>query len=307
MLTGKVIRIAHWCERYEVSDKGRAAREGDKLRTGPLAYLRVRVSGRGQDAEYMRLRQVAGTATRLEACIALFPRLLQIAADNPVDLRGMVLDEQGQPATVEDLEFFTGLRKRSIQAALTVLADSRVQWIELAPFPGVPGDSRGFPETPGKSGTLLEYRTEQNKTETETETGDPGDPAAEGGSVSDSEEGPDFLAFWAAYPRQVGKADARKAWDKTKGTRPPLADLLAAVKAQTIAKRWNADKRPFCPYPATWLNGKRWDDAIEAEPTPGTSGSRPTGNHRPQGAPELHDPGLVTSYANEPAIGDGTP
>jgi hypothetical protein len=66
-----------------------------------------------------------------------------------------------------------------------------------------------------------------------------------------------FTAFWAAYPRKVGKAAARKSWNKL---HPPIADVLASLKWQAASAQWTKDAGQFIPHPATWLNQGRWQD-----------------------------------------------
>ena len=68
-----------------------------------------------------------------------------------------------------------------------------------------------------------------------------------------------FGAFWAAYPRRVGKGAARAAFDKACRKARPEA-IIAAITAQVDAGCFK--DLMFCPYPATWLNGERWDDEI---------------------------------------------
>lgn len=69
----------------------------------------------------------------------------------------------------------------------------------------------------------------------------------------------EFEEWWQAYPRKIGKDDARKAYaKKVKNGVTPVA-LLEAVQQQ----RWNLIVR-YRPYPATWLNGGRWQDDPEA-------------------------------------------
>ncbi len=74
----------------------------------------------------------------------------------------------------------------------------------------------------------------------------------------------DFSTFWTAYPRKVGKAAAEKAFLKVEA---PLQTLLDAVEAQKRSPQWTRDGGQFIPYPATWLNQRRWEDEI-AEATP---------------------------------------
>lgn len=93
-------------------------------------------------------------------------------------------------------------------------------------------------------------------------------PTPTPGSVTSRTRGEaGFERFWAAYPRKVGKGDARKAFDrairKIEGPDPP-ALLLAAL--ERVKSTWTDSQ--FIPHPATWLNGERWNDEplIQAVP-----------------------------------------
>ena len=68
----------------------------------------------------------------------------------------------------------------------------------------------------------------------------------------------EFDEFWRAYPRRVAKAEARKAWAQTESIRPPIGEVIAAIRRS--ATQWT-DIR-FVPHPATWLRGERWDDEV---------------------------------------------
>jgi hypothetical protein len=72
----------------------------------------------------------------------------------------------------------------------------------------------------------------------------------------------DFAAWYAIYPRHLGRGDALRAYRATRKKKVPAATLLTG--AQTMAKTYppGSDKQ-FCPYPATWLNQERWADEIE--------------------------------------------
>lgn len=69
----------------------------------------------------------------------------------------------------------------------------------------------------------------------------------------------EFVQFWQAYPRKVGKGQARTAF-KAARKKVALPVLLAALAEQ--APRWSEPQ--FIPHPATWLNGERWEDAAPA-------------------------------------------
>lgn len=76
----------------------------------------------------------------------------------------------------------------------------------------------------------------------------------------------DFGTFWQAYPRKVGKEKALAAFKKVD---VPIDTLLAAIEEQRKSAQWTKDKGEFIPHPATWLNGKRWEDDLGSiEPDP---------------------------------------
>lgn len=79
-----------------------------------------------------------------------------------------------------------------------------------------------------------------------------------------------FDTFWKAYPRKVGKDEARKAFDKRKPTPELLNAILAAIEVQRQTLDWQKDGGQFIPHPATWLNQGRWQDEI--------GGDEPQGN-----------------------------
>jgi len=71
-----------------------------------------------------------------------------------------------------------------------------------------------------------------------------------------------FDHFWIAYPKKLAKAQAEKAWTKLNPD-PSLYDLI--MQKLAIAKqsaKWKEKNGEFIPYPATWLNGRRWEDEL---------------------------------------------
>ena len=68
----------------------------------------------------------------------------------------------------------------------------------------------------------------------------------------------EFDEFWKAYPRHVDKQKARKAWAKLRP--PPLKAILDALTWQRDLPDWRKEHGGFVPYPATYLNGRRWED-----------------------------------------------
>lgn len=67
-----------------------------------------------------------------------------------------------------------------------------------------------------------------------------------------------FETFWKAYPRRVGKGDARRKFAVAIRL-TTLETMLAAIEAYKVHKPAYQD---FC-HPATWLHQERWADEWE--------------------------------------------
>lgn len=69
-----------------------------------------------------------------------------------------------------------------------------------------------------------------------------------------------FDGFWSAYPRKQSKGDAQRAWVKLNPNADLRASILQAIEVQKTSEDWTKDNGKFIPHPATWLNGRRWED-----------------------------------------------
>ncbi|CAB5225571.1 hypothetical protein UFOVP745_36 [uncultured Caudovirales phage] len=74
-----------------------------------------------------------------------------------------------------------------------------------------------------------------------------------------------FGNFWSAYPKKMAKADAEKAWAKI---RPDLQTVLTALSWQSSLEDWKKENGKYIPFPASYLNSKRYEDE---KPTAKTS------------------------------------
>lgn len=73
----------------------------------------------------------------------------------------------------------------------------------------------------------------------------------------------DFNRFWQAYPRKAKKQDALKAWKRLKPNEDFVNILLNALEEFKKSSQWNKDNGDYIPYPATWLNGRRWEEITD--------------------------------------------
>jgi hypothetical protein len=118
-------------------------------------------------------------------------------------------------------------------------------------------DKSKFPEPPGDSGKVPEIPSELNLTQLKR---------TEPKRTALSRVGDDlFEAFWLAYPKKKSRSDAERAW-RNLAPSPELSQrILDAVAAQRNSPDWLKSDGQFIPYPATWVNGRRWEDQAGVE------------------------------------------
>lgn len=73
-----------------------------------------------------------------------------------------------------------------------------------------------------------------------------------------------FDAFWSSYPKKKAKLDAEKAWAKLRPDAALQQTMATALAWQAQSRDWTKEDGQFIPNAATWLNGRRWEDAPPA-------------------------------------------
>lgn len=106
-------------------------------------------------------------------------------------------------------------------------------------------DSENFREIPGNSPLTKPKGTELKRSE-------PNPPPAYDY----------FTDFYKEYPRKKKRLEAEKAFEKLNMNDDLMNDLMAALYKEINSFDWKKDGGKFIPYPATWLNGRRWEDEI---------------------------------------------
>ncbi len=73
-----------------------------------------------------------------------------------------------------------------------------------------------------------------------------------------------FEGFWRMYPLKKSKQAAIRAWDSLHPDDRLLAAMGHALQRQLASPEWQRKIREEggqgIPYPATWINGRRWED-----------------------------------------------
>ena len=94
---------------------------------------------------------------------------------------------------------------------------------------------------------------------------------------SESEVKASFASFWAAYPKQIGEADAADAWAKVATSADIVQQIMTGLDGWTKSEQWRENGGRFIPKAAKFLtdgywmsppaeqNGNREPDADEVE------------------------------------------
>jgi hypothetical protein len=72
-----------------------------------------------------------------------------------------------------------------------------------------------------------------------------------------------FNEFWDIYPKKKDKDRAQKAFMRIKPNEELFAQMKCALDKHKRSAQWQDTQ--YIPYPATWLNGRRWEDEIEVD------------------------------------------
>jgi len=190
-------RIVDWKAKYEVTSKGKAA-DADtpfsELRKSPLPYVRWVVEGHSLGPTYRKMVKMAWDLGILMdmACMGLFGKLLELAADQGPKYRGWILDEKQRPMKAPQIAELLDIRDDgTFEKLVKILCHEEINWVELAEFPQQEGERRGELGTKAEDGGKVEeplYNVTETEVEgnlnSETERDSPGVPGQGGNGVS---------------------------------------------------------------------------------------------------------------------------
>ncbi|MDX8128008.1 helix-turn-helix domain-containing protein [Methylomonas sp. OY6] len=94
-------------------------------------------------------------------------------------------------------------------------------------------------------------------------------------SASSDELGRSFAEFYHVYPKKKAKKEAETAWRKLKPDEMLFAEIMSGLEREIKSHDWLKENGKYIPHPASWLNGKRWEDEINSSPS-ATDASGPT-------------------------------
>jgi hypothetical protein len=184
--------------------------------------------------------------------------------------------------------------------------------------------SNGHP-TDGAGNLTVPNRTVPNQTEglnTHVPGGAPAQPqnpfdqpGEQRKRAKTQDQGELFARFWAAYPKKRSKGQAEKAWTKLQPDEQLVEVILTAIERAKKSEEWRKENGRYIPYPASWLNAKRWEDEYTATevnanaehwrrtPEPSTFGSAGQGKNRFAGLARDGGTGRITGGQDVPVGG----
>ncbi len=77
-----------------------------------------------------------------------------------------------------------------------------------------------------------------------------------------------FDTFWAAYPKKVAKDKARRAFCKLRPDAALVDRMIADVNRRKQLPQWGKEGGQYIPYPATYINDRRWEDQVDVPAPP---------------------------------------
>lgn len=72
----------------------------------------------------------------------------------------------------------------------------------------------------------------------------------------------EFMEFWNAYPKKVGKSVTFNRWKQLKPSRALIDKMLAAIEAQKHGRKW---REGYVMDPVRWLKEGHWEDEVDTE------------------------------------------
>ena len=181
--------IVEWGKRYEVNAHGGQAGQGDTLKARPLDFVRLAAHGRSLSAGSRALERIAGTSQRYLNAYGVFCKLLEIAADNPRDRRGWILDHRERTADALGIAAMAQFPSSAVERALADLVEAG--WIGRADYASgekcpTPDNSRKLPEIPESPEIPEPYITEpEQRTKYNPNPNPNGDERGQSGSDSE--------------------------------------------------------------------------------------------------------------------------
>lgn len=179
----------------------------------------------------------------------VFAYLVQLAARCPE--RGTLEDDKGD-ISPDRVAFRLGITNKEAEQCFQLLSGQGVEWLTSCNPVQSRAQSVESIDAPRKTPPVLSTPIHSIPIQSSPVL------TSEPEKTPDSTPTP-FDRFWKAYPRKVGKHEARKAWDKA-GAAKDIDRVLRMIRLLKESPDWFEKEIQFIPHPSTWINQRRWED-----------------------------------------------
>lgn len=197
---------------------------------------------------------------------SLFIHLMLTANWKPSRFMGVEIQRGERAASIRTLSEETGISERSVRTALnhlkstgelTIKRHSKFSVVTLINYSRYQtADKQAVNQVTSERQATDNNRINIKKKEVKKYNNTLGQNEAENNL---------FNSFWEAYPKKVAKQAAEKAWKKLNPDKELTEAIISALSVQKNSPQWTKDNGQYIPHPATWLNGRRWEDAPEPQ------------------------------------------
>lgn len=168
-------------------------------------------------------------------------------------------------------EIISGLANRGLIRVELIrdgkrIVERRIRMTDPFEFPNTPSENSANPF--GKGGEPPSGNTQGNNTNNNN-TLSSKKPMSKASALDG------FERFYGLYPRKQKRPAAEQAWKKLAPDAELQQRILTALAKQANSIDWLKSGGQFIPHPASWLNGRRWEDA--PLPSGSTAPSRHSG------------------------------
>jgi hypothetical protein len=213
------------------------------------------------DSRFAILARLMGTGDRDTALGRMIRVWNECIERETYELPTLVIETIFDQSDAPDWLIESGLAERSNERSLRIKGtEGRIEYL---------AKKRANAKRNGKLGgrpPKTNIGSEQNQRRLQTETPPAPAPAPAPAQrktppkppVGSAKNG--FDRFWDVWPKKVAKEAARKAWSKLEPDEDLVEVIIGAVWRQAESREWQQQDGKYIPYPATWLNGRRWED-----------------------------------------------
>ena len=175
-----------------------------------------------------------------------------------IDENGIGLVLGGKPIQLKDISKELGLHRMTISKHLSHLTKNGYINKKLTPYGIIISVNKAKKRFNRTTKPLPERLSRTTKPR--NQTAKPNKTVSVDNTIYIQES---FNNFYTLYPKRRNKEAAHRAWKKLNLSKELVEVILKDVADKGASEEWQKQGGQFIPYPASYLNGRRWEDEKE--------------------------------------------